>query len=75
MRDMIPRRTHFTLVLVKGMDEFCMKFECQFETHSTKKVIGITTLSRKDHLTAQTREIACTRDVLPSVLSYGRLKY
>ncbi len=34
---------------------------------STKKVLGITTLSRADHSTAQTRELACTKLVLPQM--------
>ena len=35
---------------------------------STKRILGISTMSRVDHLTAQTREIECTREVLPSVI-------
>ena len=42
---------------------------------STHKVVGITTLSRADHLTAQTREYHCTRDVLPQVLARGIIRY
>ena len=38
---------------------------------STHKVVGITTLSRADHLTAQTREYHCTCNVIPQVLARG----
>ena len=34
-------------------------------------MIGITTLSRKEHTVAQTRELACTKDVLPQVIDRG----
>ena len=39
--------------------------------YSTKKVVGITTISRVEHATAQTRELACIKDVLPQVLQRG----
>ena len=39
--------------------------------YSTKKVIGVSTVSRKEHSTAQTRELVCTRAVLPQVLEKG----
>ena len=38
---------------------------------SNKKVIGITTLSRKEHTVAQIRELACIKDVLPQVIVRG----
>lgn len=34
-------------------------------------IVGITTLSRDDHMTAQTREYECTRYVLPQVIARG----
>ena len=40
-------------------------------TFSNKKVIGISTLSRKEHAVAQTRELACTREVVPRVIARG----
>ena len=40
---------------------------------SNKKVIGITTLSRKQHSVAQTRELSCTKEVLPQVIARGAL--
>ena len=39
---------------------------------SNKKVIGICTKSRKDYAIAQTRELACTRALLPQVIAKGR---
>ena len=39
--------------------------------YSTHKIIGISTISRTEHNTAQTRELACTKEVLPQVLSRG----
>lgn len=38
---------------------------------STHKIIGISTISRVDHATAQTRELACTKVVLPQVIGRG----
>lgn len=39
--------------------------------HSTHKIVGISTLSRSDHSTAQTRELACTKVVIPQVCDRG----
>ena len=36
---------------------------------STKRILGISTKSRVDHLIAQTRELECTKEVLPSVIN------
>ena len=41
----------------------------------TKKVVGISTISRLEHSTAQTRELVCTKDVLPQVLQRGACVY
>ena len=38
---------------------------------STHKVVGISTLSRADHGIPQTREVACTKEVLPQVIARG----
>ena len=38
---------------------------------STHKIVGISTLSRDDHSTAQTRELACTKVVIPQVVNRG----
>lgn len=38
-------------------------------------MVGITTLSRSDHSTAQTREYHCTKEVLPQVLARGMLAH
>ena len=35
---------------------------------STKRILGISTLSREDHSIAQTRELECTKVVLPRVI-------
>ena len=40
---------------------------------SNKKVIGLNTKSRKEHLVAQTRELACTKEVLPQVIQRGMM--
>ena len=42
-----------------------------YNYHSTKKVVGITTISRQEHASAQTREVQCTRQVLPQVIERG----
>ena len=41
-----------------------IKFLC----HSTHKIVGISTISWAAHATAQTRELACTKYVLPQVI-------
>ncbi|KAL5502884.1 hypothetical protein EMCRGX_G009733 [Ephydatia muelleri] len=38
---------------------------------STRRIVGITTLSRPEHRVAQTREVACTEIVLPQVIARG----
>ena len=35
---------------------------------STKRILACSTVSRKEHLIAQTRELQCTKQVLPQVL-------
>ncbi len=35
---------------------------------STKRILGCSTVSRKEHICAQTREVACTKIVLPEVI-------
>ena len=44
----------------------CIKF------HSTQKIVGISTYSRAEHSIPQTREVACTKQVLPQVLARGK---
>ena len=41
--------------------------------YSIKKVVGISTVSRKEHASAQTREVQCTKLVLPEVIQRGTL--
>ena len=41
------------------------------DSFSTKKVVGVSTISRLEHATAQTREVQCTRQVLPDVIERG----
>ncbi|XP_064382205.1 uncharacterized protein LOC135331087 [Halichondria panicea] len=38
---------------------------------STKRIVGCSTVSRKEHICAQTREVACTKIVLPEVIDKG----
>ena len=38
-----------------------------------REILGICTLSRSDHATAQSRELECTKVVLPQVISQGEL--
>ena len=37
--------------------------------HSTIKVVLVCTVSREEHTIAQTRELECTKIVLPEVIS------
>ena len=38
---------------------------------STCRIVGIATISRPEHRVAQTREVACTKIVLPQVIARG----
>ena len=38
---------------------------------STSKIVGICTVSREQHTIAQTRELECTKIVIPEVISPG----
>ena len=40
--------------------------------YSHHKIVGISTLSRKEHTTAQTRELECTKIVIPQVMDRGK---
>ena len=42
--------------------------------YSNKKVVGISTISRREHLAAQSRELVATREVLPQVTGRGKLR-
>ena len=46
---------------------------CFIMCNSTHKIIGCATLTRQDHTIAQTRELACTRAVIPEVINRGDL--
>ena len=41
--------------------------------NSTMKIVGISTISRGEHM-AQTRELECTKVVVPQVIAQGRLQ-
>ena len=41
---------------------------------STHKMVAISTVARPDHVIAQTRELACTKKVLPNVIAKGKMK-
>jgi hypothetical protein len=43
-------------------------YSCVYRTH---KIVGIATVSRTEHRVAQTRELECTRRVLPQVIQRG----
>jgi hypothetical protein len=38
---------------------------------STQKIVGISTIARTEHSVPQTREVACTKEVLPQVIARG----
>ena len=42
--------------------------------YSTMKIVGISTISRGEHHVAQTRELECTKVVVPQVIARGRLQ-
>ena len=38
------------------------------------KIVGISTISRGEHHVAQTREVECTKTVVPQVIARGRFQ-
>ena len=58
-------RLKFSLFFCTWCCELSLSLFC-----STKRILGYSTKSRVDHLTAQTRELECTKEVLPSVINY-----
>ena len=78
MQDMIQPKTLTTVlfhVCLEGIYAYyqhvtSITCTCHY-TCSTKKIVGISTIARKEHSTAQTREIACTKEVLANVISRG----
>ena len=42
-----------------------------FYVCSTHKILGISTVARSDHAIAQTRELQCTKVVIPQVIARG----
>ena len=75
MHGMIPQPIHTTIqcyaclegMLVEVLG-FLSSVDKLFMCHSTHKIVGISTISRAAHATAQTRELACTKVVLPQVI-------
>ena len=64
---------HTTVPCLSGRLELQLK--CVFifillhiSIFSMKRILGISTLSREDHSVAQTRELECTKVVLPRVI-------
>ena len=80
MPAMTLRQMHFTLlcrVCQAGEETFIdsgavylwpCNVQCSFSSH---KVVGISTVSRKEHPIAQTRELECTQRVIPQVQKRG----
>ena len=81
MQDKTPQLTHTTPLLCASqagyyVNDIIEVENCKscFVSHtvcSTKKVIGVVTKSRKEHLIAQTHEFACTKELLPQVIATG----
>ena len=42
-----------------------------FQFFSTHRIVGISTIARSEHSVPQTREVACTKAVLPQVIAQG----
>ena len=49
-------------------------FILDLSVYRTHKIVGIATVSRQEHRVAQTRELECTKRVLPQVLKRGKDK-
>ena len=79
MLAMIQLLMHTTLqflVCLEGMLlqvlEYNYTLAALFCFYSTQKILACVTLSRKEHACAQTRELACTKLVLPDVIARGK---
>ena len=78
MHSMIPQPMHTTVqchaylegMLVEVLG-FLPSIDKIFVSQYTHKIVGISTISRAAHATAQTRELACTKVVLPQVIDRG----
>ena len=53
--------------------QMCAMYSFLVLCNRTHKILGISTISRADHGIAQTRELACTKVVLPQVTARGQL--
>ena len=77
MLGMIRQRMHFTqrsLVCQEGgglLSCWCKYYKLLIQYPSTKRILACSTVSRKEHTTAQTRELQCTKEVLPQLLEQG----
>lgn len=75
MHDSTANAFRTTVPCLSGRYVRCALYILIFNTlqlvHSTHKIIGISTLSRCDHSTTQTRELACTKVVIPQVCDRG----
>ena len=78
MHGMILVLMHTTQSTLYGWKvRVCMFVLCVhiFLQGSTRRIVGIATLSRPEHRVAQTREVACTKIVLPQVIARGLCYY
>ena len=60
-----------TLPLRKVILYHCAYIQCGVGCFSTHRIVGISTISRTEHSVPQTREVACTKEVLPQVIAQG----
>ena len=81
MPTMIPLRMHTTPLCLTCLEcnnhknvHVCNTSPSQavmIKLISTHKIIGISTISRAEHSVAQTREVACTKVVIPQAQARG----
>ena len=61
---------HTTVPCLSGRLENYYKFVyiSMYILYSTKRILGIATLSRADYSVTQTREVECTKVILPRII-------
>ena len=70
MTQQLTLTTQLYLVFQEGNIKHCC-YSFMICWHSTHRIIGCVTLSRKEHAVAQTRELEATKTVVPQVIEKG----
>ena len=59
-----------SMIYIRHTD-FYIVLHIHAHVYSTCKIVGVSTISRTHHTIAKTKELACTKEVLPNVIGKG----